>query len=356
MSTKILTDRELNRALLDRQLLLGRVEKTAVDAVEHLVGMQAQSPTAPYIGLWTRLDGFAIAELADAMTDRRLVRSSLMRGTIHLVSARDCRALHPFTLPLFARVVEPLVPADERAEVLSHASTLLAEEPRTLAELRELMGEPHARLARYLLPLIHVPPRGIWGKSGQARLTTVRAWLGEDIETKARAADIVLRYLAAYGPASVKDTQTWCGLTGLREVFATLPDLRTFHDESGVLLYDVPDGPLPDPDTPAPVRFLPEYDNSLRSHTIRRRLMTDEHRALLFAAKNDAPMPAFLVDGFVRGTWKLSKTKKSATLLVTPYTRLSKKDESAVRKEANQLLAFAAAEIDAREVQLGSHL
>jgi hypothetical protein len=347
---KILTDRELNRALLHRQLLLDRVGLPAVDAVEHLVGMQAQSPTAPYLGLWARLDGFRIAELADAILERRLVRSSLMRGTIHLVSARDCLALHPLTLPLFARLVDPLVPADEHEAVLSQAGALLAEEPRTLAELRDLMGEPRARLARYRLPLVHVPPRGIWGRSGQARLTTVAAWLGEDVEPTPRTAEVVLRYLAAYGPASVKDMQTWCGLTGLRDVFADL-DLRTFHDEAGVLLHDVPDGPLPDPDTPAPVRFLPEYDNSLRSHTIRRRIMTDDHRALLFAAKNDAPMPAFLVDGFVRGTWKLTKARKSAVLTIRLYARLSKKDATAVEKEAANLLAFAAEDADTTDVR-----
>ncbi len=350
MAPKILTDRELNRALLERQLLLTRVRMPAVDAVEHLVGMQAQSPTAPYIGLWARLDGFQLAELADAILDRGLVRSSLMRGTIHLVSARDCRALHPLTLPLFARLVEPLVPAEEREDVLSLARTLLAEEPRTLAELRVLMGEPRARLARYVLPLIHVPPKGIWGRSGQARLTTVSAWLGEDVEPEPRTADIVLRYLAAYGPASVKDMQTWCGVTGLRDVFAGL-DLCTYRDESGVLLYDVPDGVFPDADTPAPVRFLPEYDNSLRSHTLRRRIMSDEHRALLFAAKNDAPMPALLVDGFVRGTWKLTKFRKSATLTIRPYAPLSKKDTAAVVEEAHQLVEFAAAEAGSREVR-----
>jgi hypothetical protein len=254
------------------------------------------------------------------------------------------------TLPLFARLVEPLVPAEERGDVLSLARTLLAEEPRTLAELRVLMGEPRARLARYVLPLIHVPPKGIWGKSGQARLTTVGAWLGEDVEPKPRTGDIVQRYLAAYGPASVKDMQTWCGLTGLREVFAGL-DLRTYRDESGVLLYDVPDGTFPEPDTPAPVRLLPEYDNSLRSHTIRRRVMTDEHRALLFSAKNDAPMPALLVDGFVRGTWKLTKTRKAATLTIRPFARLPKQDATAAVREAHQLLDFAAADADSREVE-----
>jgi winged helix DNA-binding protein len=351
MSTPCLTDRELNRALLGRQLLLDRVGLSPVDAVEHLVGMQAQSPTAPYLGLWTRLRGFAITDLADAILDRTLVRSSLMRGTIHLVSARDCRTLHPLTKPVFARAVGTELPDDERAEVLARAESILAELPRSLAELRELIGEPAARLARYLLPLIHVPPRGIWGRSGQARLTTVRTWLGADVEPEPKPAEVVTRYLAAYGPASVKDMQTWSGLTGLRPAFESL-DLRTYRDESGTPLYDVPDGTLPDADTPAPVRFLPEYDNALRSHTVRRRIMTDETRALLFSTKNDAPMPAFLVDGFVSGTWKLATARKSATLTIRPYSRLSPRDTAAVLAEARRLLDFAAADIDAREVEL----
>jgi hypothetical protein len=303
--------------------------------------MQAQSPTAPYLGLWSRLDPFAIADLADAITDRRLVRTSLMRGTIHLVSARDCRALAPLMLPIFARAV-PTPPDDG---VLATATELLEESPRTLAELRLLLaerlagdGEAMARAARYLLPLIHVPPKGLWGKSGQARLTTVHSWLGADVDA-CPMDDVLLRYLAAFGPASVKDMQTWCGLTGLREVVDRL-ELRTFHDPAGVLLYDVPDGELPDPDTPAPARLLPEYDNCLRSHTDRRRVMSDANRALLFATKNDAPMPAFLIDGFVRGTWKLTRSRTTATVTLSPFGKLSKKDAAVVREEAGRLLAF----------------
>ena len=351
----ILTERQLNRALLSRQLLLDRVALPVVDAVEHLVGMQAQSPTAPYLGLWSRLAPFALSDLANALSDRRLVRISLMRGTIHLVSARDGRAFSPLMLPIFARAV-PSAPNDR---VLPAAIELLEATPRTLAELRLLLaeqldgdGEAMARAARYLLPLIHVPPRGLWGKSGQARLTTVRAWLGADVEACPIDA-VILRYLTAFGPASVKDMQTWCGLTGLREVVDRI-DVRTFRDPAGVVLYDVPDGELPDPDTPAPVRLLPEYDNCLRSHTDRRRVMTDEVRALLFATKNDAPMPAFLIDGLVRGTWKLDRTRTTATITLRPFTKLSKKDTAAVTAEADRLLAFTDPEAATRSVSLAA--
>jgi DNA glycosylase AlkZ-like len=353
MPVKILTDRALNRSLMARQLLTEPAALAAVDAVEHLVGMQAQSPNAPYIGLWSRLDGFAIEHLADAIIERRLVRISLMRGTIHLVSARDCVAIHPLTAPIFARAVRnaPAPPAGEVDDVLAAATKLLAERPHTLAELRQVLGsEEHARAARYLLPLIHVPPRGIWGRSGQARFTTVKAWLGRDVDPGARLDDLVPRYLAAFGPASLRDMQTWCGLTGLREVVERL-DLRTFRDEHGGTLYDVPDAPFPDPDTPVPARLLPEYDNCLRSHTNRRRVMTDLDRACLFATKNDSPMPAFLVDGFVRGSWKLERARKAATISVQPFSALSKKDRAAVAREANRLLAFVAPEAETRDVR-----
>jgi Winged helix DNA-binding domain len=343
---RTLTQRDLNRALLARQLLLDRVPLDPVAAVEHLVGMQAQSPSAPYLGLWSRLAGFTIDDLVAAITDRKLVRASLMRGTIHLVSADDCVALGPLMRPLFARFAQP--PPDDA--VLARAAELLAE-PRTPAELRTELGEDGARAARFLLPLVHVPPKGLWGRSGQARLATVRAWLGRDADPEPDIEAVVRRYLAAFGPASVKDMQTWCGRTGLREVVARM-DLPTFRDERGTLLHDVPDAPLPDPGTPAPARLLPEYDNCLRSHADRRRVMTDEHRALLFATKNDAPTPAFLVDGFVRGTWKLDRTRTGATVRLRPFTKLSKKDTTALAREAERLLGFAAPEATTREVQL----
>lgn len=367
--TDVLGPRALNRATLARQLLLRRSTMPVVEAVEHLVAMQAQSPNAPYLGLWTRLDGFRIDDLATLVTERQVVRATLLRGTIHLVSARDCIALHPIMLPMLTRAVQPPATSggaplsdDDLATILPAATALLEEQPRTVAELRELLADrwpdrdpaAMARAARYLLGLVHVPPKGVWGLSGQARMTTARAWLGRDLDRDARPDDLVLRYLAAFGPATVKDMQTWSGLTGLREVADRLrPRLRTFRDEHGAELFDLPDAALPDPNTPAPVRLLPEYDNCLRSHTDRRRMMTDDNRAALFSTKNDAPMPAFLVDGFVRGTWKLTRTRKAATLGITPFGRLSKEDVSAVVRESERLLDFAAADSDTREVQLG---
>jgi hypothetical protein len=281
-----------------------------------------------------------------------------MRGTIHLVTAEDCLTLRPIMQPMLSRAFQAIIGGQghqlgdkEIAEILAVATGLLHEQPRTPAALRELLAarwsdrDPRAMaaLARNLLPLVHVPPKGIWGLSGQVQLTTVGAWLGRDVEPDARPDAMVLRYLAAYGPATVKDIQTWSGLGGLREVVDQLrPRLRTFRAEDGGELFDVPDAPLPDPDTPVQVRLLPEYDNCLRSHTNRRRVMTDGNRAALFSTKNDAPMPAFLVDGFVRGTWRMTRARKSATVEVSPFAPLSKRDAAAVLAEAEHLLTFAA--------------
>jgi hypothetical protein len=190
--------------------------------------------------------------------------------------------------------------------------------------------------------LIQVPPRGIWGSSGQPTVTTPEAWLGRGLDRRPAPQDMVLRYLAAFGPASVKDAQTWSGLTRLGEVFERLrPRLRTYRDQAGAELFDLPDAVLPDPGTRAPVRYLPEYDNCLRSHADRDRVVSEPDRQRL-ASKNDAPMPTFLVDGFVRGKWRLARSRGAATLTLQPFARLSKKDTSAVTAEAGRLLDFAA--------------
>lgn len=362
----VLGRRALNRALLERQLLLRRRNQPTAEAIERLVGMQAQAPNAPYIGLWTRLDGFRLDDLVELLTGRRAVRATLMRGTIHLVTALDYLTLHPLVRPLLERAVysnptyaQSLPTGPDLEDVLAAGRALLEERPRTNAELRVLLGQrwpdrDPAALAfavRFLLPLVHVPPRGIWGASGQATLTTAEAWLGRSVDADTRPDPMILRYLAAFGPATVKDMQTWSGLTRLREAVTRLrPQLRTFRDEHGNELYDLPDAPRPDPDTPAPVRFLPEYDNCLRSHADRTRVMSDEDRRRL-SSRNDAPKPTFLVDGFVRGAWRIAQKRSTATLLVEPFAALSKTDTDAVTREGAQLLAFAADDAESHDIR-----
>ncbi len=279
MPGEVLSRQALNRALLERQMLLRRTPAPAaaadragrvIEAVEHLLGLQAQAPFPPYYGLWSRLADFRPDELAGLITGRQVVRIALMRGTIHLVSARDCLALRPLIQPVLDKALaatygRQLAGVDARA--LAAAGRALTEaEPRTFSELGALLaeqwpGHSPAALAqgvRSLVPLVQVPPRAVWGAAGLARHTPAEAWLGRPLGRGTSLDTILLRYLAAFGPASVRDAQAWSGLTRLREVADRLrPGLRTFRDENGTELLDLPDAPRPDPGTPARCGWSP---------------------------------------------------------------------------------------------------
>lgn len=351
----ILTKRALNRALLERQMLLRRWQMPAAEAIERLVGMQAQVPNNPYFALWSRLDGFQPDELSQLITDRAAVRTPVLRTTIHLVTARDALLLSPLLLPVLARVLKSTpfgkgtVDIDTAA-LLAAGRAHLEAQPRTIKELGRLLHErwpDHdptnlAYVIHYRLPLVQIPPRGVWGASMQATWTTVEAWLGRPFDPDPSVDEVVLRYLAAFGPASTSDVRTWSGLTGLREVIERLrPRLHTYRDEQGKELFDLPDAPLPDPETPAPPRFLPEYDNLFLSHADRARIVSPHHRQSLATANGVGPGP-FLVDGFIAGTWRLTTTKTTATLLLSPLDPLPIQDQHALAAEAAHLLTFAA--------------
>src|SRR5215217_1943049 len=273
----VLGPRELNRATLERQMLLRRRNLSAVEAVEHLVGMQAQAPAPPYVGLWTRLRDFHPDGLARLILERRAVRIAL-RPLMQPVFDRTLYSTRANRANLEGIDLEALVAAGR---------ALLEERPRTAKELGELLKEQWperdptslARAIRHLVPLVQVPPRGVWGKSGPAAHTTAEAWLGRPLDPASSLEETVLRYLGAFGPATVKDVQTWSGLTRLGEVIERLRgSLRIFRDESGKELFDVPEAPMPDPDTPAPPRFLPEFDNLILSHADRTRVIAEEYR------------------------------------------------------------------------------
>lgn len=365
--TDVLGARALNRALLARQFLLRRTDLPVLDTVRHLVGLQAQAPDPPYFQLWSRLAGFRPQDLAGPLEDRSVVRIVLMRGTIHLVTADDCRMLRPLTQPILDRdlhtntTMSPAIRGMDLTALAEAARELLDAQPRPGGELGTLLAQRWTdrdprmltQAVRNLLPLVQIPPRGVWGKSGQPTYATAQTWLGTSLEDAPSAERMVLRYLAAFGPATVTDVQTWSGLTGLREIVDGLrPRLRTFADERGRELFDVPDAPRPDPDTPAPVRFIGPFDNILLSHADRTRVISEDHRKRLFHTPNGVFPGTVLVDGFVRGSWKITRDKHATTVTVEPYAPLSKKHAASVRAEGRRLLRFAAPDAARHEVAL----
>jgi hypothetical protein len=359
MTPDVLDRRSLNRATLARQLLLERHAMPALSAVKHLVGLQAQEPHDPYHALWSRLVGFRPDELVQAMLDRRAVRIVAMRGTIHLLTADDCLVLRSLAQPVLTAELErhpeygPPLRGVDLAPVLAVARELLAERPLSGTELRTALAERfpglHAPALAYAcrchLGLVQAPPRGIWDRRGQVRLTTVESWLGRPLACDTPIDDVVMRYFAAFGPAGVADVRTWSRLTGLREVVERLrPRLRPFRDERGRELFDLPDAPRPDPDTPAPPRFLPEYDNALLSHDDRSRFMPRDERlrARLFG-RDRTVSGSVLHDGFVCGTWRIDRDRDGTTTLVVDHVgRLAKRAASSVAAEGRRLLRFIA--------------
>ncbi|MDX6503325.1 MAG: hypothetical protein QOE29_450 [Gaiellaceae bacterium] len=359
--TDVLSTRALNRALLARQGLLGGLALDLPEAIEHLVGLQAQLPNAPYYGLWTRLERFATDDLAELLLSRQAVRLVLMRSTVHLVTARDALSIRPLVGAMLERQLFTGSPWGQALEgmdleaLVDTGRELLEQEPRTNPELARLLaarfpgrdGESMTQGLRNLLPLVQLPPRGVWGVGGVSTLTTAESWLGAPASADATLDALTLRYLGAFGPASVQDAQTWCGLTRLGAVFERLrPELVTFRDEQGRELFDLPRAPRPDPATPAPPRFLPEYDNVLVSHADRSRIIAPDLRERVFGKGT------LLVDGFVRGTWRLTTRRRTATLAIDPFGRLSKRDQTGIRREGARLLAFAAPEGASCEVVL----
>lgn len=358
----VLTRRGLNRALLARQILLERRTLSVAKTIERLVGLQAQVPQNPYVALWSRLDGFRPETLSRLIADRRAVRIAVMRSTIHLVTAADCLTLRPIVQPVLERSLQgnfgKRLSGLDVEQVAIAGRSLVESRARTLGELGARLAErwrgrdPEAlaNAVRAYVPLVQVPPRGLWGVSGQAFVTSAEAWLGRSLATDSSPDATILRYLAAFGPATVADIQVWSGLTRLREAVDRLrPRLRTFRDEDGRELLDVRNGLLPDPDTPAPPRFLPEYDNILLSHANRTRIVAIEHRRQYSTETRSLGM--VLVDGFIGATWNVITAKRTATLMIEPVVRLSRHQRREVAEEGARLLAFAAADAEQHDVR-----
>ena len=350
-----LSRRALNRALLARQMLLRREKVKPLAAIERLAGLQAQLPRPPFIGLWTRLEGFRREDLVRLIERGDVVRATMFRATLHLMSRRDYvkfrTAIQPALSWGMAAVLKGRAGFDV-AGLLAGAAEFFRE-GRTFDEFRDhlLSRDPEcdaraiAYAVRLHLPLVNVAAETKWGYPAGAPFASFDA-----VEAEAASEDLVLRYLGAFGPASINDMQIWSSLRGLRDVFETLrPKLMTFRDENGKELFDLRKAPRPDEETAAPVRFLPEYDNLVLGHADRTRIVAEEHRKRMIGPNLTVP-PAFLIDGFVAGTWKIERKKKTATLRLTPFVKLTKKTKDELLEEGEKLVRFV--EEDAEKFEM----
>jgi hypothetical protein len=354
--------RAKNRATLARQMLLARERVPATHAIERLVGMQAQWPRPPFVGLFSRVDRFRREELTRLMHAKDVVRATLMRATIHVMTARDFVAFRGALAPAILRgmsAVRKRIGSVDIDAVVEAARACFDEAPRTFESLRDVLAKRYPKLdvralayaARLHLPLVMVPTHAPWGHPANADFATAESWLGRKIDAREGGAkELVVRYLAAFGPATPADAQTWSGLPGLRAVFDSLaPELVSLRDERGKELFDLPNAPRPPEDAPAPVRFLPEFDNLLLGHADRTRVVADRDRKPVYLSALRIA-PTILVDGFVEGTWKIVRSKSRATLVVEPFRALKRSAKDELGAEAEALAKFMEPDAAAHEV------
>jgi hypothetical protein len=346
----VLDTRALNRATLARQLLLDRADLPVLDTVAHLCGMQAQEPQEPFVGLWSRLRGFDPAVLSELLTGRQVVRTHLMRRTVHLMTAQDALAWRSRHDPMLRQRVLSTYRAElagiDVDELAAAGRAVMADgEPRSMPELARALIDrwPTAGvrplgelLIAALLPTVQLPPRGLWRTKGNVRNALMSSWLGREIDPPAdgdpAGQAMVRRYLAAFGPAATADIRAWSGVAGLPAAVAAIRDeLVSFRDERGRELLDLPDAPRPDPETPAPVRFLPAFDNALLGYDDRTRIVDDAHKSVSVAGER-----VVLVDGRVAATWLV----EAGTVVVTPLRALSRADRAAVTDEGHEVALF----------------
>ncbi|MGI8941519.1 MAG: winged helix DNA-binding domain-containing protein [Actinomycetota bacterium] len=349
VTERILSTRELNRALLARQLLLERSRISLTQALGRVAGLQTQYAPSGYIGLWSRLHDFRREALTKALEQRRAVQASLMRVTIHIVSAKDypifAAGIRDHSRKWWLGLQRHQLEGVDMEDVVALLHRHLAEGPKRQAELVKLIedqGWPRMAWsgAGLWLDMVRVPPSGTWERRRADLYGLAEQWLGPSSATEGEGLKHLLRrYLRAFGPATLNDAATWAGLkvTALRPVAEALR-LRRFRDEQGNQLLDVPGAPLPDPDTPAPVRFLGTWDATLLVHARRTQILPERYRPLVFHTKTPHSVPTFLVDGEVAGKWRFEKDR----VALEPFEPLPRALRRAVEDEAQQLAAFHA--------------
>jgi hypothetical protein len=358
-----MTLRDLNRATLARQMLLTREKKPVAAAIARLVALQAQVARPPFVGLWSRVAGFRRDDLRRTLLDRTVVRVTSLRGTLHVMTTADFVGLRGALQPALDKGLQSILrerlKSFDADAVTAATRAFFGKAPATFDALRLHLKKKYpkgderamAYAMRLSLPLVQVPIDAAWSFPAAADFALADDWLGKPVPTAAESpAALVRRYLAAFGPATPADAQTWSGLGGLRDVFDELrPSLVTFRDERKRELFDLPDAPRPPADTPAPVKFLPEFDNLLLSYDDRTRVIADAHRPRVML-KNLQVRATFLVDGIVAGTWKVDRKKQVATLTVEPFAPLARKTTAALEEEGDALLRFVEETADTRKI------
>jgi hypothetical protein len=363
-----MTSRALGRATLARQMLLARDRRPALGAIERLAALQAQMPRTPFVALWSRLKGFRRERLARLLGDHSVVRATTMRGTLHLLSARDYAAMRAALQPSLTRGMQAILRDRMKGldvdAVTTEARRFFGDAPRTFTEVRDFLierfpkGDERAMgyAVRLHLPLVQVPTDDPWSFPATAKFALAEPWLGAPLPAGEGPEAIVLRYLAALGPATAADVQSWTGLADARVVVEGLrPKLRSIRGERGGELFDLPDAPRPPEETPAPARLLPEFDNVLLGHANRKRFVADEHRSRIYLPGLRVAA-TFLVDGRVAGTWTLARAKNTASLVLEPFAAIPKAASIELHEEAAALLRFVepdAASFDVRVAQTG---
>jgi hypothetical protein len=344
MAERVLTQRELNRAVLARQLLLERSSAGLPRALERVSGLQAQYAPSMYVGLWSRLEGFERDALTRALERRSVIQGTLMRSTIHLVSAADywplAVAVRQARRDHWLRVTTDPVTPRQMTAAARQMRARLAESPMRRQEIDELLGRPRSRALGLWLDLVRVPPSGTWERRRADLYGLAETWIEPPEITHAQALELVVRrYLGAFGPASAADLANWAGLKPA-VVAPTLKrlELRRFRAEDGAELLDLPRAPLPAADTPAPARFLPTWDATLLAHARRSGILPEEHRPKIFHTKNPQSAPTFLVDGAVAGTWR----HEGGEVRLEPFGRLDAGARRELAAEAERLAGLYA--------------
>jgi hypothetical protein len=341
--------------MLARQQLLARGTGSAAELIDRLVGLQAQAPLAAYVALWSRLEGFASEQLSELMSSRTYVRGHAMRSTIHLLSADDFPALRALSDPAVALNISnqapwarPLREAD-RPALAADLRAALADGPLPRGALADTlsgrwgaeMASAAASGAPILTGCVQATPRGVWGQGGAIAWATVEQWLGTELPNPPPSpVPFLLRYLAAFGPASVADMRAWSGWPRLRQVIeAARVPLRRFRSEHGRELLDLPDAPIADPELAAPVRFLPEFDNVQFAYEHRERI--NPHRfATPLRQGNGAAAGTFLAGGVFAGEWKRELDRDTMILTVQPHRPLTAEEHAELQQEGVALLGF----------------